>query len=45
MNSARRRVNVNLDELDRVLDGAREAPLSQATARRSKEPCMPWRPC
>jgi hypothetical protein len=30
MKPARRRVDVNLDELDRVLDGAREAPLSEA---------------
>jgi len=30
MKSARRRVDVNLDELDQVLDGARQAPLSQA---------------
>ena len=26
----RRRIDVNLDELDRVLDGARQAPLSEA---------------
>jgi len=30
MKPAKRRVDVNLDELDRVLDGAREAPLSEA---------------
>src|SRR5579864_1289083 len=30
MKSARRRVDVNLDELDRVLDGARQEPLSEA---------------
>ena len=30
MKTARRRVDVNLDELDRVLDGAREAPLSES---------------
>ena len=30
MKSARRCVDVNLDELDQVLDGARQAPLSQA---------------
>jgi len=29
MKTARRRVDVNLDELDRVLDGARQAPLSE----------------
>jgi transposase len=29
MKSAKRRVDVNLDELDRVLDGARQAPLSE----------------
>ena len=30
MKPARRRVDVNLDELNRVLDGARQAPLSEA---------------
>ena len=30
MKSARRRIDVNLDELDRVLDGARQEPLSEA---------------
>src|SRR5713226_3844883 len=30
MKPARRRVDVNLDELDRVLDGARQEPLSEA---------------
>jgi hypothetical protein len=30
MKSARRHVDVNLDELDRVLDGARQEPLSEA---------------
>ena len=30
MKATRRRVDVNLDELDRVLDGARKAPLSEA---------------
>ena len=30
MKTARRRIDVNLDELDRVLDGARQAPLSEA---------------
>src|SRR5450755_4460496 len=29
MKSARRRIDVNLDELDQVLDGARQAPLSE----------------
>jgi hypothetical protein len=29
MKTARRRIDVNLDELDRVLDGARQAPLSE----------------
>ena len=29
MKTARRRLDVNLDELDRVLDGARQAPLSE----------------
>src|SRR5437868_3984769 len=32
----RRRVDVNLDELDRVLDGAREAPLSEADCDKLK---------
>ena len=30
MKSTRRRIDVNLDELDRVLDGARQVPLSEA---------------
>ena len=30
MKKARRRIDVNLEELDRVLDGAREAPLSDS---------------
>src|SRR6202035_1507891 len=30
MKSTRRRMDVNLDELDQVLDGARQAPLSEA---------------
>ena len=30
MKKARCRIDVNLEELDRVLDGAREAPLSEA---------------
>src|ERR1700674_5319366 len=30
MKSTRRRIDVNLDELDQVLDGARQAPLSEA---------------
>src|SRR5579862_9603366 len=34
--SKRRRVDVNLDELDRVLDGARQAPLSEADCDKLK---------
>ena len=30
MKKARRRIDVNLEELDRVLDGTREAPLSES---------------
>jgi transcription elongation factor Elf1 len=30
MKTARRRIDVNLEELDRVLDGARETPLSES---------------
>lgn len=30
MKPGRRRIDVNLDELDKVLDGARQAPLSEA---------------
>ena len=33
----RRRIDVNLEELDRVLDGAREAPLSEADHDKLKE--------
>ena len=29
MKPAKRRIDVNLEELDRVLDGARQAPLSE----------------
>jgi len=36
MTPARRRVDVNLEELDRVLDGAREAPLSEADCEKVK---------
>ena len=36
MKTARRRVDVNLDELDRVLDGARQAPLSEADCDKLK---------
>jgi hypothetical protein len=32
----RRRIDVNLDELDRVLDGARQAPLSEADCDKLK---------
>src|SRR6266849_5100065 len=35
--SARRRIDVNLDELDRVLDGARQAPLSEQDYEKLKE--------
>jgi transposase len=37
MKTARRRVDVNLDELDRVLDGARQAPLSEDDYEKLKE--------
>jgi len=37
MKPARRRVDVNLDELDRVLDGARQAPLSEADYEKLKD--------
>src|ERR1700676_4579949 len=36
MKTARRRVDVNLDELDRVLDGARQAPLSETDYEKLK---------
>jgi transposase len=36
MTPNRRRVDVNLDELDRVLDGAREVPLSEADCEKVK---------
>jgi hypothetical protein len=35
MRVKRKRVDVNLEELDRVLDHAREAPLSERSAARS----------
>ena len=37
MKNARRRIDVNLEELDRVLDGAREAPLSEADHDKLKD--------
>jgi hypothetical protein len=37
MKSARPRIDVNLDELDRVLDGARQAPLSEDDYEKLKE--------
>ena len=37
MKTARQRVDVNLDELDRVLDGARQAPLSEDDYEKLKE--------
>jgi transposase len=37
MKPARRRLDVNLEELDRVLDGAREAPLSEADCDKLKD--------
>ena len=36
MTPTRRRVDVNLEELDRVLDGAREVPLSEADCEKVK---------
>jgi hypothetical protein len=37
MKASRRRIDVNLEELDRVLDGAREAPLSEADHDKLKD--------
>src|SRR5208283_3284659 len=37
MKKARRRIDVNLEELDRVLDGAREAPLSESDHNKLKD--------
>ena len=37
MKAARRRIDVNLEELDRVLDGARQAPLSEADHDKLKD--------
>jgi transposase len=37
MKDARRRIDVNLEELDRVLDGARRAPLSESDHGKLKE--------
>jgi transposase len=37
MKKTRRRIDVNLEELDRVLDGAREAPLSDADHDKLKD--------
>lgn len=37
MREARRRIDVNLEELDRVLDGARQAPLNEADHNKLRE--------
>src|ERR1700686_2682398 len=37
MKKTRRRIDVNLEELDRVLDGAREAPLSESDHNKLRE--------
>jgi hypothetical protein len=37
MKPKRRRVDVNLDELDRVLDGARQVPLSETDCNKLKD--------
>jgi tetratricopeptide (TPR) repeat protein len=37
MKKARRRIDVNLEELDRVLDGARQAPLSESDHDKLKD--------
>ena len=37
MKPGKRRLDVNLDELDRVLDGARQAPLSEADYDKLKD--------
>jgi len=37
MKAPRRRIDVNLEELDRVLDGARQAPLSESDHSKLKE--------
>ena len=37
MKQGRRRIDVNLEELDRVLDGAREAPLNEADYDKLKD--------
>jgi hypothetical protein len=37
MKNARRRIEVNLEELDRVLDGARQAPLSEEDHHKLRE--------
>ena len=45
MKTTRRRMDVNLDELDQVLDGARQGPLSESDHSNSKKHCMLWRRC
>ena len=37
MKESRRRIEVNLEELDRVLDGARQAPLSEQDHHKLRE--------
>jgi hypothetical protein len=38
MKSSRRRIDVNLEELDRALDRAREAPLSESDHGKLRDP-------
>jgi len=45
MTPTRRRVDVNLEELDQVLDGARQAPLSETDYDKLKGALHAWRRC
>ena len=40
--ATRRRIEVNLEELDRIIDHGTRAPLSESDGQKIKRHCMPW---
>ena len=40
--AARRRIEVNLEELDRIIDHGTRAPISESDGQKIKVHCMPW---
>ena len=41
--SSRRHMDVNVDELDRILDGATQTPDAKSDCQKVKAACTPWR--